>query len=237
MGPTVNRQKRQTAPVRRVPAAAASKSSTANRPSAWGAGSNSQATKKWSAPKTGRSAPGMGSHLMGGKKVTPRAAAVKFDFEAMLAKALKADAKEAATVQTVAVYTGDSFFDNLSTDATGRSQHVRGPQFRKEQNDQNMETFGQIRLNRPQRNRNRYQNRGNNGPRRRPPYRGQQNRQNRGQQNRMQQNRMQQNRMQPNRMQPNRMQQNKRSYSKAAAKPPRRYYLTNSRVRNQTGAS
>ena len=43
--PAVNRQKRQTAPVRRVPAAAASKSSTANRPSAWGAGSSSQATK------------------------------------------------------------------------------------------------------------------------------------------------------------------------------------------------
>ena len=119
---------------------------------------------------------------------------------------------------------------------------------------QNMETFGQIRLNRPQRlvqlcfttpffcyclhssfatvyllvrfeivimhvcsNRNRYQNRGNNGPRRRPPYRGQQNRQNRGQQNRMQQNRMQ----------PNRMQQNRRSYSKATTnKPPRRYYRT-----------
>ena len=43
--PAVNRQ---PAPVRRVPAAAtatASKSSTANRPSAWGPGSNSQATK------------------------------------------------------------------------------------------------------------------------------------------------------------------------------------------------
>merc|ERR1719174_1147711 len=117
----------------------------------------------------------MGSHLMGGKKVTPRAAAVKFDFEAMLAQALKAKSKEAAPVQTVAVYTGDSFFDNLSTDATGRTQHVRGPQFRKEQNDQNMETFGQVRLNRPNRGRNRYnQNRGNNGPRRRPQNRGQQ---------------------------------------------------------------
>ena len=81
-------------------------------------------------------------------------------------------------MQTVAVYTGDSFFDNLSTDTTGRSQHARGPQFRKEQNEyvcdfasrddmcipakhtyttctvgfsQNMETFGQIRLNRSQR--------------------------------------------------------------------------------------
>merc|ERR1712032_1070318 len=106
---------------------------------------------------------------------TPRKTDTTFDFEAMLAKGFKAKSKEAAPVQTVAVYTGDSFFDNLSTDTTGRTQHVRGPQFRKEQNDQNMETFGQVRLNRPNRGRNRYnQNRDNNGPRRRPQYRGQQ---------------------------------------------------------------
>merc|ERR1719181_726534 len=222
--PVANRQKRQPAPVRRVPAAAAaaaSKSSTANRPSAWGkpAASSSQTSKKWSAPA--KSAPGMGSHLMGGKKVTPRAAAVKFDFEAMLAKALKADVKEAAQVQTVAVYTGDSFFDNLSTDTTGRSKHVGGPQFRKEQNDQNMETFGQIRLNRPQRNRNRYQQRGNNGPRRRTQYRGQQHQQHR-----------------QNRGQQNRMHQNNRSYSKATNRPPRRYYRTDTRARrNQTDST